>query len=176
MFWLKIIKDFIKIFREGQSPAQVAGGFALGSILGLSPIFTLQGLILWILIALLNVNLGAVFLSLTVFSLIAYLFDPFFHWLGFQILTQIDWLKDFWTTLYNAPVAPLTNFNNTVVIGSFITAIILALPIYFGIKKLIIQYRKHLHSKIEKIKIYQVLKQSSFIKLYTKLRDFGGVQ
>lgn len=176
MFWLKIIKDFIKIFREGQSPAQVAGGFALGSILGLSPIFTLQGLILWILIALLNVNLGAVFLSLTVFSLIAYLFDPFFHWLGFQILTEIDWLKDFWTTLYNAPVAPLTNFNNTVVIGSFITAIILALPIYFGIKKLIIQYRKHLHSKIEKIKIYQVLKQSSFIKLYTKLRDFGGVQ
>jgi uncharacterized protein (TIGR03546 family) len=176
MFWLKIIKDFIKIFREGQSPAQVAGGFALGSILGLSPIFTLQGLILWILIALLNVNLGAVFLSLTVFSLIAYLFDPFFHWLGFQILTQIDWLKDFWTTLYNAPVAPLTNFNNTVVIGSFITAIILALPIYFGIKKLIIQYRKHLHSKIEKIKMYQVLKQSSFIKLYTKLRDFGGVQ
>jgi uncharacterized protein (TIGR03546 family) len=104
------------------------------------------------------------------------LFDPFFHWLGFQILTEIDWLKDFWTTLYNAPVAPLTNFNNTVVIGSFITAIILALPIYFGIKKLIIQYRKHLHSKIEKIKIYQVLKQSSFIKLYTKLRDFGGVQ
>jgi uncharacterized protein (TIGR03546 family) len=176
MFWLKIIKDFIKIFREGQSPAQVAGGFALGSILGLSPIFTLQGLILWFLIALLNVNLGAVFLSLTVFSLIAYLFDPFFHWLGFQILTEIDWLKDFWTTLYNAPVAPLTNFNNTVVIGSFITAIILALPIYFGIKKLIIQYRKHLHSKIERIKIYQVLKQSSFIKLYTKLRDFGGVQ
>jgi uncharacterized protein (TIGR03546 family) len=176
MFWLKIIKDFIKIFREGQSPAQIAGGFALGSILGLSPIFTLQGLILWILIALLNVNLGAVFLSLTVFSLIAYLFDPFFHWLGFQILTEIDWLKDFWTTLYNAPVAPLTNFNNTVVMGSFITAIILALPIYFGMNKLIIQYRKHLHTKIEKIKIYQVLRQSSLVKLYTKLRDFGGVQ
>ncbi|MDQ7816277.1 MAG: TIGR03546 family protein [Melioribacteraceae bacterium] len=176
MFWLKIIKDFIKIFREGQSPAQVAGGFALGSILGLSPIFTLQGLILWILIALLNVNLGAVFLALTAFSIIAYLFDPFFHWFGFQILTQIDWLKDFWTTLYNAPVAPLTNFNNTVIMGSFVTAIILAIPIYFGMKKLIVQYRKHLHTKIEKIKIYQVLRQSSLVKLYTKLRDFGGVQ
>lgn len=176
MFWLKIIKDFIKIFREGQSPAQVAGGFALGSILGLSPIFTLQGLLIWILIAILNVNLGAVFLSLTVFSLIAYLFDPFFHWLGFQILTQIDWLKDFWTMLYNAPVAPLTNFNNTVVMGSFLTAIIIALPIYYGMKVLILRYRKHLHTKIEKFKIYQVLKQSSIIKLYTKFRDFGGVQ
>jgi hypothetical protein len=29
MFWLKFITNFIKILREGQTPAQVAGGFAL---------------------------------------------------------------------------------------------------------------------------------------------------
>ncbi|MFH0991984.1 MAG: hypothetical protein V1799_18415 [bacterium] len=46
MFWLKIIKDFIKILRAGQTPAQIAGGFALGAIVGLSPMFTLQGLVL----------------------------------------------------------------------------------------------------------------------------------
>lgn len=176
MFWLKILKDFLKIFREGQSPAQVAGGFALGTILGLSPIFTLQGLILWILIALLNVNLGAVFLGLTMFSIIAFIFDPFFHWLGYQVLTQIEWLKEFWTSLYNAPVAPLTNFNNTVVMGSFLCAIVLAVPVYFGMKILVIQYRKHLYSKVEKWKIYKIIKQSSLVRLYAKIRDLGGVQ
>jgi uncharacterized protein (TIGR03546 family) len=176
MFWLKIIKDFIKIFREGQSPAQVAGGFALGSIIGLSPIFTLQGLILWLLIAILNVNLGAVFLALTFFSFIAFLLDPLFHWIGYQVLTQIDWLRDFWTSLYNAPAAPLTNFNNTVVMGSFLCALLTAFPVYFGMKALIVQYRKHLHTKIEKWKIYKVIKQSDLIKWYTKIRDFGGVQ
>lgn len=176
MFWLKILKDFLKIFREGQTPAQIAGGFALGSILGLSPFFTLQGLLIWIIIALLNVNLGAVFLSLTLFSIIAFIFDPIFHWIGFQILTQAEWLRNIWTSLYNAPVAPLTNFNNTVVIGSFLCALIIALPVYFGMKSLVIQYRKHLYSKIQKWKIYQILKQSSLIRLYTRIRDFGGMQ
>lgn len=176
MFWLKILKDILKIFREGQSPAQVAGGFALGSILGLSPIFTLQGLIIWILIALLNVNLGAVFLALTFFSIVAFIFDPLFHWIGFQVLTQIDWLKEFWTSLYNAPVAPLTNFNNTVVMGSFLCAIALTFPVYYLMKSLVIQYRKHLYSKIEKWKIYKIIKQSSIIRLYTKIRDLRVVQ
>lgn len=176
MFWLKILKDFLKIFRDGQTPAQIAGGFALGSILGLSPFFTLQGLLIWIIVAVLNVNLGAVFLALTLFSIIAFIFDPVFHWIGFQILTQTEWLSNIWTSLYNAPVAPLTNFNNTVVIGSFLCALIIAFPVYFGMKYLVIQYRKHLYSKIKKWKIYQIVKQSSLIRLYTRIRDLGGMQ
>jgi hypothetical protein len=35
VFYLKFIRDFVNILRAGQTPAQVAGGFALGSILGL---------------------------------------------------------------------------------------------------------------------------------------------
>ena len=176
MFWLKILKDFIKIFREGQTPAQVAGGFALGAILGLSPVFTLQGLIIWILVLILNVNLGAVFLALTLFSIIAFLFDPLFHWIGFQILTQIGWLKELWTSLYNAPLAPLTNFNNTVVMGSFLCAILFSIPIYFGMKNLVIQYRKHLYVKVQKWKIYQILSKNDLVKWYVKIRDLGGVR
>lgn len=176
MFWLKIIKDFIKIFREGQSPAQVAGGFALGAILGLSPIFTLQGLLLWVLVLIFNVNLGAVFLSLTLFSIIAFIFDPLFHLIGFNVLTKIDVLTGFWTSMYNAPVAPLTNFNNTVVMGSFLCALVLAFPIYFAMKKLIIAYRKHLYSKVQKWKFYQILSKSELVKWYVKVRDLGGIR
>lgn len=174
MFWLKLIRDFIKILREGQTPAQVAGGFALGSILGLSPMLTLQGVVVWFVILILDVNLSAAFVALTVFSLFAFLLDPAFHWVGYQLLTNIDALKGIWTTLYNAPIAPLTRFNNTVVMGSFISALILFLPVYIGMKKFVVAYRAHVGAKIEKWKVYQWIKRSTLVQWYEKLRDLGG--
>jgi uncharacterized protein (TIGR03546 family) len=174
MFWLKLIKDFIGVLREGQTPAQVAGGFALGSILGLSPMLTLQGIVVWFVILVLDVNLSAALLALTVFSLFAFLLDPVFHWVGFQILTNIDALQGFWTMLYNAPVAPLSRFNNTVVMGSFISALVLFLPVYIGMKKFVLAYRASIGAKIEKWKVYQWIKRSTLVQWYEKLRDLGG--
>ncbi len=171
MFWLKLIKDVIKIFREGQTPSQIAGGFALGMVIGLSPSFNLQGLLLWIILLSLNVNLAAALLAITLCNLVAYLFDPLFHWFGFQVLTQVDFLKGLWTYLYNAPLAPLTNFYNTVVMGSFLTALVLFLPVYIGMKKLTVLYRKKLYSKIQKLKIYEILRHNDIVKWYIKIRD-----
>jgi uncharacterized protein (TIGR03546 family) len=174
MFWLKLIKDILAIFREGQSPRQVAGGFMLGSIIGLSPMLTLQGVLVWLIILILNVNLGAVTLSFTVCALLAWLLDPLFHWLGYQLLVQSAGLKALWTTLYNVPIAPLTRFNNTVVLGSFISALVLAAPIYFGLKHLVIAYRRTLGARVEKLKIFQLLKKSALVRTYMKIRDLGG--
>ena len=174
MFWLKLIRDFIGILREGQTPAQVAGGFALGSILGLSPNLTLQGILVWFVILILDVNLSSALVALTVFSLFAFLLDPVFHWVGYQVLTNIDGLKAFWTMLYNAPIAPLTRFNNTVVMGSFLSALVLFLPVYIGMKKFVVAYRTHIGAKIEKWKVYQWIKRSTLVKWYDKLRDLRG--
>ncbi|HNS72190.1 MAG TPA: TIGR03546 family protein [bacterium] len=174
MFWLKLFQDILAIFREGQSPRQVAGGFMLGSIVGFSPMLTLQGLVVWLIILILNVNLGAVFLSLTVCALLAWLLDPFFHWLGYQILVNIPALQSFWTSFYNSLLSPLTRFNNTVVMGSFVAALVLALPVYFGMKHLVIAYRKTLGAKVEKLKIYQAVKKSGLVRTWMKIRDLGG--
>lgn len=174
MFWLKIVRDFIKILREGQTPAQVAGGFALGSILGLSPMFTLQGFVVWFILMIINVNLSAALLALTLFSLGAFLLDPVFHWLGYQLLVNLEPLRAFWTSLYNAPVAPLTRFNNTVVLGSFAGALVLFLPVYLGMKRFVVAYRATVGARIEKWKLYQVLKRSLLVQWYEKIRDFGG--
>jgi uncharacterized protein (TIGR03546 family) len=173
MFWLKLVANFIKILREGQTPAQVAGGFALGSILGLSPMFTLQGLFVWLIILVLDVNLSAATLSLLVFSLFAYIFDPLFHRLGYFILVNFEGLKSIWTTLYNAPIAPLTRFNNTVVMGSFISAVILLPLIYFGMKKFVVAYRTTVGARIEKMKIYQVISRSWVVQTYQRIRGIG---
>ena len=174
MFWFTLVRDFIKILREGQTPAQVAGGFALGSILGLSPMLTLQGAVVWLIIFVLNVNLSAALLALSVFSLFAFLLDPAFHWVGYQVLVNIESLQGLWTSLYNAPVAPLTRFNNTVVMGSFVSALVLFVPVYFGMKRFVLAYRASVGQKIAKWKVYQVFKQSSLVQWYEKLRDWGG--
>jgi uncharacterized protein (TIGR03546 family) len=176
MFWLKLVTNFIKILREGQTPAQVAGGFALGAILGLSPMFTLQGLAVWLVILVLDVNLSAATFSLGLFALIAYVFDPIFHRLGYFLLVDIHGLRGLWTALYNAPIAPLTRFNNTVVLGSFISAFILFLPIYFGMKKFVLAYRATLGVKMHKFKVYQIIDRSSLIKWYRRVRDLGSVR
>ena len=174
MFWITIVRDFIKILREGQTPAQVAGGFALGSILGLSPMLTLQGIVVWLIILVLNVNLASALLALSVFSLVAWLLDPLFHWVGYQVLVNMDALQAAWTALYNAPVAPLTRFNNTVVMGSFVSALVLFVPVYIGMKRFVIAYRASVGQKISRWKVYQILKQSSLVQWYEKLRGLGG--
>jgi uncharacterized protein (TIGR03546 family) len=176
MFWFNFIKSFIKVLADGQTPKQIAWGFALGSIIGLSPMFTLQGLVIWLIILVLDVNLSAALVAVTCFKIIAYLFDPAFHALGFFILTQIDFLKGFYTFLYNAPLAPLTRFNNTVVMGSFLTAILLLVPIYFGMKYFVIKYRENIHEKMKRWKIYKIIDQSKFINYYRKIRSLGGIR
>jgi uncharacterized protein (TIGR03546 family) len=173
MFWIKLVTNFISILREGQTPAQVAGGFALGAILGLSPMMTLQGILVWLIILTLDVNLSAATLSLGVFSLIAYIIDPVFHRLGYFLLVDVTGLKGLWTLLYNAPIAPLTRFNNTVVLGSFVGAVLLFLPIYFGMKKFVVAYRTTIGARIERLKVYQILKRNSLVKWYQRVRDMA---
>lgn len=174
MFWLTLVKDIIKILRAGENPGQVAGGFALGTLLGLSPGFTLQEFLLWFILLLFNVNIAAALLALTLVSLIAYLLDPLIHQIGFFVLTQVDVLQGVWTSLYNAPIAPLTRFNNTVVMGSLVLGLVLAVPVYLGMKRFIVAYRTHIGAKVEKWKIYQLIKQSTLIRWYERVRDLGS--
>jgi uncharacterized protein (TIGR03546 family) len=176
MFWFNFIKSFIQVLAAGQTPRQIAWGFALGAIIGLSPMLTLQGLVIWLIILIIDVNLSAALVAVTAFKVIAYLFDPAFHAVGFYVLTQIEPLKGFYTYLYNAPIAPLTRFNNTVVIGSFLTALILFMPIYYGMKLFVIKYREHIHDRLKKWRVYQILDQSKFINYYRKVRNLGGLK
>ncbi|HTY00964.1 MAG TPA: TIGR03546 family protein [Bacteroidota bacterium] len=174
MFWFNLIKSFIGIFREGQTPAQVAGGFALGTLIGFSPMLTFQGVLVWLIILALDVNMAAALLAMTVCKLIAYLVDPLFHALGYFILVRVDVLQGLWTSLYNAPIAPLTRFNNTVVMGSFLFAIICFVPVYVGMKRTVVAYRTHIHSRLEKWKIYQILDKSKLVNYYRRIRDWRG--
>jgi len=172
MFSLQLVSNFIKVLRAGRTPKQIAGGFMLGVLAGFSPLLTLQGIALWLIILTLDVNLSAVLLAFTLSALVVYLLDPLFHEFGYFLLVNLDALRPFWIALYNAPFAPLTRFNNTLVLGSLVGGIVLSPGVYFGIKNFVVAYRTHLGSRIEKWKIYQVLSKNAFVKWYQKIRDW----
>ena len=175
MFWLQIASNFVKILREGQTPNQIAGGFALGAFVGLTPMVTLQGCILWLVILILDVNLSAVFLSAALFGLLGVLLDPMFHDLGYYLLTDVESLVPLWTTFYNAPLAPLTRFNNTIVLGSLVGSFVLFVPAFVSMKRFVAVYRSTLGKKLSTNKLYVAIRRSTVVRWYERVRDFGGV-
>ncbi len=171
MFWLKFISKFIKVLRAGESPPLIAGGLTIGFVMGLTPFWTLQNMVLFLIAIVTKVNLASVFFALFFFSFIAYLFDPVFHELGVFILVKLEALKGLWTSLYNMPIVPFTRFNNTVVMGSLLIAILLIFPAYHFSKKGIVAYRENLAERIEKSKLVKTIKGSSLFRWYVKIRD-----
>lgn len=171
MFWLKLISKFIKILRAGESPSAIAGGITIGFLIGLTPFWSLQNVLLLILAILTTVNLASVFFSLFLFNFTAYLFDPWFHDLGYFILVKVDFLQTLWITLYNMPLAPFTRFYNTVVMGSTLSALVLAPIIYLLSLKGVIIYRNKWADRIQNHKIIKYLKSTTIVQWYLKLRD-----
>lgn len=173
MFWFKLIKKFIKILNADASPSQIAGGIALGSIIGFTPFFSLHNILVFVLIVLVEVNITSALFSVMVFGMIGWLIDPLSNQLGYFLLVRSGGLTSFWTYLYNVPVLPLTRFNNTLVLGSFIVSLVLFVPLLIFTKKGVIFYRSQLKERLEKMRIFQIMKASKVYNWYQKIKKMG---
>ncbi|MGE5607161.1 MAG: TIGR03546 family protein [Bacteroidota bacterium] len=170
MLWLNLIFKLIKTLHSGEEPHHIAAGFALGSIIGLAPFLTLQNVLVFIVILIFNVSIPAAFFGIFCFGCFAYFFDAQFHNLGYYLLVQLDALKPLWTYLYNIPITPLTKFYNTVVLGSFVTSLVLLFPIYYGFKQIVIFYQTKLAARVDKLKIMQIIKGNNLYQIYQKIK------
>lgn len=173
MIILKILGKFIKVLRSAASPRQIAWGFALGAIIGLTPLRAAHNLLVILLILILNVNISAALLAFILYTLIAWIFDPLFHSLGYFVLVKIPALQSLWTSLYNAPLAPFTRFNNTVVMGSLLCSLLLLVPNYLLFKWFVRRYRESWNEKITQLKISKAVMGSKAVKLYLRIRNLG---
>jgi uncharacterized protein (TIGR03546 family) len=174
MILLKILGKLIKVLQSGGSPRQIAWGFALGTFLGFTPLLSLHNLGIVFLICIFNVNISASLLGWLLCGILAFFLDPLFHAVGFGVLVQIGFLQPLWTDLYNAPIAPLTRFNNTVVMGSFVFSLVMFLPGYFLFKGFVHQYRTSWEKKVQKWKLIQIFNRSTFVQWYFKVKNMGG--
>jgi uncharacterized protein (TIGR03546 family) len=174
MLPLQFISKLIKILRSAASPSQIAGGFILGFIIGMSPsVLSLLNFFLIFLIIILNVNIATALFSFALFSAISYLVDPVFHSLGYSMLADLQGLKGLWTFMYNAPLIPYTRFNNTVVMGSLTVSLLLIFPLFYLVKKFIINYREKYEPKVKNWKWIKFLKSSQIYQMYERLKFLG---
>lgn len=162
---MRLILKLLKVLNSESDPIQISLAFGFAMIAGLTPLFSLHNAMVLLLVLLLRVNLSAFIIGLVFFSGIAYLLDPLFHWFGLLILTSGS-LEGLWTVLYNSTIWRLENFNNSIVMGSLLFAILFFAPFSFALNKLIIKYRENIITWVQRLRIVQVLKASRFYNLY----------
>ena len=166
---LKLIQSIIKTLHSEGTPGQVALGIALGSVLGLSPLVNVHNLIVFSLIVLLNVSFGGGMLGWALFVPVGFVLDPVFDRIGAGLL-QAPSLRPLWTSWYNTPLMPYTNFNNTVVLGSVVAWLVLAIPIFFAARWGVARYRATIGERVRQSKFYKAVTASKVYNWYQLFR------
>jgi uncharacterized protein (TIGR03546 family) len=166
---LNLIRSLIRALNSEGTPGQLAAGLALGAILGLTPLASLHNVAVFGLIVILNVSFLAAMLGWALFVPIGFLLDPVFDGLGGALLLGTPALRPLWTLLYNAPVVPLTDFNNTVVLGSLACSLVFSVPLFFGARWGVVRYRATVVERVRRSALYRMVTAS---KLYTWYRLF----
>lgn len=167
---LKLLQSFVKTLHSEGTPGQIAAGMALGAAIGFTPLMNLHNLVFAALLIILNVSLAGGLLAIALFTPIAFLLDPLFDLVGRALLVDNAALEPVWTTLYNIPLVPYTNFNNTVVLGSFVAWLVLAIPIYVGTRLGVTRYRETLGARVQASRWYKAIAASKAYNVYRWFR------
>jgi uncharacterized protein (TIGR03546 family) len=166
---LKLIQSLIKTLHSAGTPGQVAAGMALGSALGLTPLMELHNLVIFSLLVLLNVSFGGGMLGWMLFVPFGFLLDPLFNQIGLSLLTDPS-LRPMWTEWTNTPILPFTDFNNSVVLGSFVSWLVLAIPIFFAARYGVARYRATIGERVKQSKFYRAITASQVYNVYKVFR------
>jgi uncharacterized protein (TIGR03546 family) len=154
---MSLLIKLFKALNANQHSGQIAFSFVLGMILGLTPLFFPHNLLTLALIFFLRVNLSAIIVATLFFSGLAYLLDPVFNQIGLWIL-QAQTMQPVFTDLYNSAFWRFLHFNNSIVMGSVVTAYLLSVPAFLLFWVLVKTYRQRFLVWANKFKIIRLLK------------------
>jgi uncharacterized protein (TIGR03546 family) len=167
---LKLLRSLIKTLHSDGSPSQIAAGIALGAALGLTPIVNAHNIVVLLLLAVLNVSFAAGLLAWALFVPVGFMLDPLFDRLGRWLLVDVQALRPLWGWMDNVPGLALTNFNNTVVLGSVVGWLLLFVPIFFAARVGVVRYRATIGERVKQSRFYKSLQASQLYNVYTWFR------
>lgn len=166
---LKLLQSLVKELHSDGTPTQIAFGAALGAALGLTPVANVHNIVILALLLLLDVSFGAGMLAWGLFVPLGFALDPVFDRVGHALLASRA-LAPLWTSWFNAPLVPYTNFNNTVVLGSVVGWIVLFTPIFFLVKWLLVRYRVTYGERVRRSRFYRAVTASQAYNVYRWFR------
>ena len=167
---LKLLRLLVKTLHSDGSPSQIAFGIALGAALGLTPIANAHNLVILLLLAVLNVSFAAGLFAWVAFVPIGFMLDPVFHAIGRSLLADAESLRPLWTGWDNVPGLALTNFNNTIVLGSVVAWLALFVPLYFASRYGVVKYRATIGERVRNSRYYRMLEASQIYNVYRWFR------
>jgi uncharacterized protein (TIGR03546 family) len=167
---LKFLQALVKALNSDGTPGQVAAGIALGAVFGLTPLMNLHNLVLFMLAIILNVSFPGVMLGWVLFLPVGFALDPLFDAVGRRLLVGTPTLHGLWTWGFNTPLVALTNFNNTIVLGSVVVWAVALLPLFFLLRWLVRTYRATVYARLQRTRLFQAVKASKVYSLYTLFR------
>jgi uncharacterized protein (TIGR03546 family) len=167
---VKLIQSLFGALHSEGTPGQLALGIALGSIIGLTPLINVHNAVVFALLVLLNVSFAGGMLGWALFVPVGFLLDPLFDRIGRLLLLETPALEPLWTSLYNMPVAPLTNFNNTVVLGSLVFALLAFVPLFLGARWAVTRYRATVGERVRQSRWYRAVTASKLYNVYRLFR------
>ena len=174
MLILKFLSKLINILNSAASPRQIAGGFILGMMIGITPFWSLLNWLLLLVLIVINVNITAGILGFMIFQVLSVVANPLFHHLGHWLLVDQSALQGFWSFITNLPLLPFFRLNNTSNLGSLVYGLLLILPVYWSMKAAVSIYRSKYADKIAQWKVVRWLKGFKLFGWYRKLRTMGG--
>lgn len=161
IFFLKPIRLALKALVTQATPGQLALGFAMGVLIGLVPKGNLIAITLGIVLAASRANLGVAAATILGCSFLSGYMDPLSDKVGWWLLSQPS-LTDMWTALYNKPVVPWTDFNNSIVMGSLVIGLLLLYPLYRLSKPVFARYTEKVSAWAKRYWLTRVLLGAEF--------------
>ena len=126
---LRSLRLLFKALVIESTPTQMSYGLALGVMLGLVPKGNLLAIVLGFMVAAMRVNLAIVACAAVAITFASSSLDSTFDRVGVCVLGHPS-LRSFWEAVYDTPMMPWTDFNNSIVMGSFICGLLLIWPVH----------------------------------------------
>jgi uncharacterized protein (TIGR03546 family) len=163
-----LIARTLKVLNSETAPGQIGAGVAFACLLGFTPLWTLHNAVVLLLVLFLRANLSIFIVAWGLFTLLAFALDPAFDAVGHAILTA-GGLQPMWSAFYATDLGRLSEFNNTVVMGSLLVGLVAAPVLWFATVQLVRQYRSRMLDWLRRKRVFQVLAGTRLFVLYQSL-------
>lgn len=158
----------INAFSSNTDPAAIAHAFACGMLLGFLPKGNLLWILLFVFIFFMRIQRSVFSLVILIAALFAPLLDNLFDLIGYMMLTKESFIP-FYKAALDIPFVAFTKINNTVVMGSFISGLVLYIPVYLFARLFVWLWRKYFADAIRRSKIVKLTKQLPLIQKLSSL-------
>lgn len=169
---LKQIFAFIRLLNSDTGNISLAMGMTCGFILGMTPVLSLHSLVIFLILFIFRIQIGAALVMAFFFKFVAFLLDPIFHSVGSQVL-EMESLQSLFTTLYNMPIVPFTRFNNSIVMGSGVVTFILSPFVFIASQYFISKYRETVVARFKDTKFWKAVQATKFYQWYYKYEQYS---